>query len=150
MRIETSTDIAGPPSAVWGLLMDPARYPEIMTPSDEITELGDGEVDEGYVYKERGGIPPIKSELTWTVAVANPEQRLATDGTDGKVHIHVEWYLTAAEEGTHLVHTMELTPAWFLKPVMAVMWPLMMRNRAQAALDETMATMKRVVEAGGS
>ena len=149
MRIETSTDIAGPAESVWALLMEPARYPEIMTPSDEITELGDGELREGYVYKERGGIPPIKSVLTWTVAEVKAPNRLVSDGTDGKVTIHVDWTITETDDGSRLEHSMELTPVWFLKPVMAVMWPLMMRKRAQDALDGTMANMKRLVESGG-
>ena len=148
MRIEAATDIAGPAEGVWSLLMQPARYPEIMTPSDEITELGDGVVQPGYVYKERGGIPPIKSELTWTVAEVEPPKRLVTDGTDGKVSIHVDWDISGTETGSRLVHTMELTPVWFLKPVMAVMWPLLMRKRAQDALDGTMENMKRLVESG--
>ena len=149
MRIETATDIAGPAEAVWELLMQPARYPEIMTPSDEITELGDGDVRAGYVYRERGGIPPIKSVLTWTVAEATAPAKLVSDGTDGKVSIHVDWTITETDSGSRLVHTMELTPVWFLRPVMAVMWPLMMRSRAQAALDGTMANVKRLVESGG-
>ena len=147
VRIEASIDVAAPPAAIWDLLMQPAGYPEFMTPSDEITELGDGAVAPGYVYKERGGVPPIKSEITWTVAAAEPGQRLVTDGTDGKVGIHLEWILAETDPGTHLVHTMELQPAWFLAPVMAVMWPLLMRKRAQEALDGTMANVKRMVEA---
>ena len=147
MRVETSIDIAASADSVWDLLMQPSRYPEVMTPSDEITELGDGVGKEGYVYKERGGIPPIKSELTWTVARVEPKKRLITDGTDGKVKIHVDWVLDETASGTRLVHTMELTPVWFLAPVMALMWPLMMRSRAQQALDGTMANMKRIVEA---
>ena len=146
MRIETSIDISASAESVWDLLMQPTRYPEVMTPSDEITELGDGVVREGYVYKERGGIPPIKSEVTWTVAQVQPKKRLVSDGTDGKVKIRVDWVLDETESGSHLLHTMELTPAWFLAPVMALMWPLMMRKRAQKALDGTMANVKRIVE----
>ena len=147
MRIETGIDIDGPPEAVWDLLMEPTRYPEFATPSDEIVELGDGDMREGYVYKERGGIPPIKSVLTWTVAEMVPNKRLVSDGTDGKVQIHVDWDLGPTATGTRLAHSMELTPAWFLVPVMAVMWPLMMRKRAQAALDGTMSNIKEIVEA---
>ena len=147
MRIETSIDIAARPDAVWELLMQPGRYPEFASPSDEITELGDGVVEPGYVYKERGGIPPFKSEVTWTVADVDHGRRLVADGTDGKVRIHVDWELTEIESGSHLIHTMQMKPAWFLVPVMAVMWPLMMRTRAQDALDGTMANVKRIVEA---
>jgi hypothetical protein len=40
----------------------------------------------------------------------------------------------------------EGSPAWYLAPVMAVMWPLLMRERAQEALDKTMANVKRIAE----
>jgi hypothetical protein len=39
-----------------------------------------------------------------------------------------------------------LEPRWFLAPVNAVLWPLMMRKRAQAVLDGTVANAKRIVE----
>ncbi|NNC74193.1 MAG: hypothetical protein HKN93_01655 [Acidimicrobiia bacterium] len=147
MRIETSIDIDSSPEAVWELLSQPARHPDFATPSDSIVELGDGEVREGYVYKEKGGIPPIKSVMTWTVAEVVPNRRLVSDGTDGKVNIHVDWDLEATASGTRLSHSMELSPAWFLVPVMAVMWPAVMRKRAQAALDGTMSNLKQIVEA---
>ena len=147
MRIDTGINIDAPAEAVWDLLMQPARYPEFATPSDEITDLGDGVVQEGYVYKERGGIPPFKSEMTWTVASVHPNERLVTTGNDGKVTIRAEWILDDRADGSHLAHYIELDPIWYLAPVMGVMWPLMMRSRAQEALDGTMANIKRIVEA---
>ena len=36
----------------------------------------------------------------------------------------------------------------FMRQGGPVMWPLLMRRRAQDALDDTMANMKRVAEAG--
>ncbi len=147
MRVETGIDIDGPPEAVWELVSQPARYPDFATPSDAIVELGEGDLREGYVYKERGGIPPVKSVMTWTVAEVVPNRRLVSDGTDGNVRIHVDWDLAATASGTRLSHSMELSPAWFLAPVMAVMWPALMRKRAQAALDDTMTNIKRIVEA---
>jgi hypothetical protein len=33
---------------------------------------------------------------------------------------------------------------------MAVMWPLMMRKRTEAAIEQTMANFKRMAEAGDS
>jgi hypothetical protein len=148
VRIETSIEIAAAPDAVWDLLMQPARYPEVMEPADEMLDLGDGIVKEGYVYKERGGIPPIKSVSTWTVTAFEPKIRQVHDGDDGKATIHLDWGLEPTAAGSHLVHTMDLEPVWYLAPVMAVMWPLLLRKRAQEALDGTMANIKRIAEAG--
>jgi hypothetical protein len=44
---------------------------------------------------------------------------------------------------------MAMQPRWFLAPVNAVLWPLMMRKRAQAVLDKTVANAKRIVETSG-
>ena len=147
MRIETSIEIAATSGAVWDLMMQPARYTEFMEPADEMLDLGDGIVKEGYVYKERGGIPPIKSVSTWTVTTFDPETRQVHDGDDGKAKIHLDWVIRPTESGSHLSHTLDLKPVWYLAPVMAVMWPLLMRKRAQEALDKTMANVKRIVEA---
>jgi hypothetical protein len=46
-----------------------------------------------------------------------------------------------------LTNVIELRPRWFLVPVNAVLWPLFMRRRCQAAMDESVANAKRVLEA---
>jgi len=50
------------------------------------------------------------------------------------------------DAGSHLAHTAELKPVWYLAPVMAVMWPLVMRKRTQQYMDRTMENVKRIVE----
>jgi hypothetical protein len=150
LQSATSIDIAASPDAVWDLLMQPARYTELMEPSDEMVDLGDGVVKEGYVYTVQGGIPPFKGTSTWTVTTVDPKSLQVHDGNDGKVEIHTDWRITPTESGSHLSHTAELTPQWYLAPVMAVMWPLMMRKRTQAAMEKTMANFKRIAEAEDS
>ena len=39
-----------------------------------------------------------------------------------------------------------MKPRWYMVPVNAILWPLMMRKRAQAAMDKTGANIKRMVE----
>jgi hypothetical protein len=87
---------------------------------------------------------------TWTVTTFEPKVRQIHDGDDGKARIHLDWRLTPTESGCGLSHTMDLQPVWYLAPVMAVMWPLVLRKRAQQALDGTMGNIKRIVEAGDS
>jgi len=146
MRLETSTEIAGSPEAVWNLFMRPDRYTEFMEPSDEMIDAADGQVKRGYVYKVRGGIPPIKSVMTWTVNDFEPMSRQVHEGDDGKARIHTDWTILPTDAGSHLAHTAELKPVWYLAPVMAVMWPLVMRKRTQQYMDRTMENVKRIVE----
>lgn len=146
MKLETSTDIAGSPAAVWDLLVKPNRYTDFMQPADEMIDAGDGIVKQGYTYKVRGGIPPIKSVMTWTVTEFDPKSRQVHVGDDGKAKIRAGWTITPADAGSRLAHAVELTPVWYLAPVMAVMWSLMMRKRTQEFMDQTMANVKRIVE----
>ncbi len=148
MQVKTSIEIAAPPEAVWDLMMQPARYSEFAEPADEMVDIGDGVVKKGYVYKERGGIPPFKSESTWTVTTFEPKTRQVHDGDDGKAKIRLDMQIAHAGSGSRLSQSIDLKPVWYLAPVMGLMWPLMMRKRAQEAMDKTSANVKRIVEAG--
>ncbi len=150
MQTEVSIDIDAAPNAVWDLLMQPARYPEFMDPADEMVEVGDGTVQRGYQYSVKGGVPPFKSTAKWSVTGFEPNTYQVHDGDDGQVTIHTDWRVTPTETGCHLSHTAEMKPVWYVAPVMAVMWPLMMRKRVGEAMNRTMANVKRLAEAEGS
>ena len=55
--VTATTEIAAPPEAVWSVLEDPARYPEIADPTDRMLEVPEGTLAQGAVYREYGGIP---------------------------------------------------------------------------------------------
>ncbi len=146
LKSSTAIDINATPNTVWDLLMQPSRYPDLMEPSDEMVDVGDGVVKEGYVYSVNGGIAPFKGKSTWTVSKVEPTSLQVHDGDDGTVKIHTDWRIAPTESGSHLSHNTELTPPWYLAPVMAVMWPMMMRKRTQMAIDTTMRNFKRIAE----
>lgn len=149
-RVKAQADIDAPPDAVWHLLMQPARYSEIAEPTDEMLDVGDGIVKAGYVYRERGGIPPFKSESTWTVTTFEPKSHQIHEGDDGQMKLNLDIRIEAAGSGSRLTQELELTPRWFIAPLSAVMWPLMLRKRAQEAMDKTVVNVKRIVEAESS
>ena len=47
---------------------------------------------------------------------------------------------------SRLTISLGLQPRWFLAVPQAILWPLMMRKRAQKAIDDTVANAKRIVE----
>ena len=147
-HITSSIDIAAPADAVWDLMNQPARYSEFAEPVDEMLDIGDGVVKEGYVYKEQGGIPPFKADSTWTVTSFEPMTRQVHDGDDGKMKMHLDIRIESTDLGSRLSQSIDLKPVWYLAPVNAVLWPLMMRKRGQEAMDKTVANVKRIVEAG--
>ncbi len=144
--VEASTVIAATPEQIWELMGDPHRYPEFAEETDHMVDVPAGPVSEGYVYREYGGIPPFKGESEWRVTVFEPHRRQVHVGDDGKMTFHLSIEIEPAGDGSRLTMRVTVHPRWFLAPVSALLWPLMMRRRAQAAADGTVANVKRILE----
>jgi carbon monoxide dehydrogenase subunit G len=145
-RVTSTIEIAAHPEAIWKLMCNPNTYPELADPTDRMTSVPDGEFGLGYTYKEYGGIPPFKSESEWMVTDYEPMTRQIHVGNDGQMRFTLEIRLDPIKGGTRLTQTLDLKPRWYLAPVSALLWPIMMHKRAQAAMDRTVANAKRMVE----
>lgn len=145
-QVAASIVIAAGPDPIWELMSDPNRYPDFVDATDRMVDVGNGEFGVGYVYKEYGGIKPFLGESEWRVTAFDPTRHQAHLGDDGKMQMPLDIELQPVEGGTRLTITLGLKPRWFLAPVNALLWPLMMRKRAQAVLDGTVANAKRIVE----
>ena len=141
-----STEIATPPEVIWALACDPHRYPEFADPTERMVSVPDEEFGVGYVYREYGGIPPFKGESTWRVTVFEPVRRQVHVGDDGSMTFDLSIELDPIDTGTRLTQTLKMKPRWYLRPVNVVLWPLLMRGRAQTALDNTVQNVKRLAE----
>lgn len=146
-EITASADIAAPPEAVWAILCDPTLYPEFVVPTDEMLDVSEGTFGEGSTYREYGGIPPFKGESDWRVTAFEPVTHQVHVGDDGGTTMHLDVALEPTAAGTRYTQVFRIEPRWFLRPVMALMWPLMMRGRAQTAMDRTADGMRRLAEA---
>lgn len=145
-EVQATTDIAAPVEVVWGLMCDPHRYPELADPTDEMLDVPDAPFGVGYTYRENGGIPPFKGESTWEVTVFEPLLRQVHVGDDGTVRMDLYIELEPTSTGTRFTQRLEMTPRWYMRPINALLWPLMMRARAQAAMDQTGRNVKRAAE----
>jgi len=130
-------------------MCDPSRYPDFVTVTERMVDVPDGEFGVGYVYREYGGIAPFLSESEWRVTEFEPMRHQVHIGDDGKMTMPLDIELTPTDGGTRLTLTFGLKSIWYLAPVNAILWPLMMRSRTQAAMDETVANFKRIVESSG-
>ena len=74
-EVTASIDIKAPPEAIWALMCDPNRYPELAEPTDRMVSVPDDGFGVGYAYQEYGGIPPFKGESTWRVTEFDPMRR---------------------------------------------------------------------------
>lgn len=146
-EVIASTDINTPPDLIWALMCDPHGYPELADPTDHMLSVPEEAFGEGSVYREYGGIPPFKGESTWRVTVFEPMRRQVHVGDDGAMTMHLSIELDPIEGGTRLTQRLVMQPRWYLVPVNAVLWPLMMRQRAQEAMDKTVENVKRMAEA---
>ena len=148
-EVAASIQIATGPEPIWALMSDPGRYPDFVDATERMVDVGSGEFGVGYVYREYGGIKPFLGESEWRVTEFEPTRRQAHVGDDGKMKLHLGIELTPTDDETRLTISMAMQPRWFLAPVNAILWPLMMRKRAQAVLDKTVANAKRIVESSG-
>ena len=145
--INSAWEVDASPDAVWDFSCDVERYPEWVVPTDEMLATPEGELCAGSTYRESGGIGPFKGKSDWTVTEFEAPRRQVHEGDDGMVRIHLTIDLAATEHGTHINQRIQLTPRWFIAPLFYATWPLFMRRKAQAAMDQTGANMKRILEA---
>ncbi len=145
-RVTASIDISAPPETVWKLLEDPHRYPELADPTQRMLDVPDQPMGVGYVYKEYGGIPPFLGESEWTVTEWTPPSRTVHVGDDGSMTMNLDIEITPTGSGCRLTQQLDLHPSWYLTVPNAILWPLMMRKRAQEAMDKTVANVKRMSE----
>jgi carbon monoxide dehydrogenase subunit G len=145
-QVFASADIAAPPDVIWALMCDPHRYPELADPTDRMISVPDEEFGVGYVYREYGGVPPFKGESTWRVTVFEPTRHQVHIGDDGSMTLDLTIKLDPTENGTHFSQRLEMKPRWYLRPVLAILWPLLIHKRAQTTMDKTVLNIKRTAE----
>ena len=146
-RIVARIDVAAPPEKVWAVVEDPRRYAEISIPTERMTDVPDGPIGVGYIYKQYGGIKPFVSDSTWEIAEWNPPRHTVHIGDDGTAELHLTIGIRETEVGSQVRQELEIRPRWWLAAPNALLWPLMMRSRVQDAMDRTLINLKRTVEA---
>jgi hypothetical protein len=149
-KLSTSVDIEAPPEKAWELLCDTRRYPKWIAFTERIIDQDEGDMRMGFSWKEHGGVAPFKADSEWRVTEFDPHTRMRHLGEDRSATIGLLIEIEATDGGCRLSPSMDLQPRSYMAPVIAVMWPLMMRKRTQAALNETMANAKRLLESAAS
>lgn len=144
--VTSSIDIAAPPGKVFDLIADPSRYPELADPTERMISWDDGPMRTGYAYKEYGGIKPFMAESEWQVVEWDPPKRTVHVGDDGSATMRLTCTAEPSDGGCRYSQDLSMEVRWYLKVPMAILWPLMMRSRAQKAMDKTVANVKRLVE----
>ena len=145
-HVAASTVIDTGPEPIWALMSDPSRYPDFVDATDRMVDIGHGTFGVGYIYKEYGGIKPFLGESEWRVTEYEPMLHQSHLGDDGKMRMPLDIDLERVGDSTRLTIAFALKPRWYLVAPLALLWPVMMRNRAQRVLDVTVQTAKSIVE----
>lgn len=145
-RISASTQVPATQGDVWALMCDVERYPEWVNPTDRVVEAAPGPLGVGYVYREYGGIPPFKGEFDWTITEFEPMRWQRHVGSDGFMTVHVLILIEPHGQDTAITMGFEMRSRWFIAPLNALLWPIMMRRRSQRALQRTVEAVKPALE----
>jgi hypothetical protein len=148
-RVSSTVEINSSPEPIWQLLSEPKRYSDYVTATEKLLSASDDTVKVGSSYREYGGIPPFMSESDWIVTAYEPMTHQHHIGDHGKMRMPLDLDLEVIDDTTsRLTIAFGLEPRWFLAVPFAILWPLILRKRAQKAVDDTVANAKHIVEAG--
>ena len=148
-HVSSTVEISSGPEPIWRLLSEPKRYPDYVTATEKLLSASDETVKIDSQYREYGGVPPFLGESDWVVTEYEPMTHQHHIGDDGKMRMLLDLDVEGIDDTrSRLTITLGMEPRWFLAAPNAILWPLMMRKRAQKVIDDTVANAKRIVEAG--
>ena len=145
-RVEMEQEIKASPEQVWALLCDVKRFPEWVEFTERIVEEPVGAMAVGSTWREYGGVPPFKSEMQWRMTEFDAPRHQVQIGEEKQAQIELTMELTPVGEGTRIRAQMDFEPRGMMMPLSKIMWPLLMRGRAQRAMQGSFANAKRILE----
>ena len=146
--VTTTVDIDAPRERVWALFEDPHDYVRLAEPTQRMLEVSQVPIAEGATYREYGGIAPFFAESTWTVVEYRPPEFQRHVGHEDTMDYDLTIRLDDLGDGRcRVTQATTMQPRWFLRPVVAVLWPLLLRRRAEAAMQGTARNYKEAAEA---
>lgn len=146
-RLSVQTDIDVPRERLWDVVNDFDRMTEWVTFADELTYLSDGEVGEGTVYREYGGVGPVRSESEWRITAFDPPERQVHVGDLGIMEPELTMTLEELDGGgTRFTQTMAFRAFPSVRPLGWLLETLFIERAMRSGLRETQDNLKRLVE----
>jgi carbon monoxide dehydrogenase subunit G len=142
-RIRASIDIAAPPAAVWGVLIDCARAPQIIPNLESCKVIrhdpgGRWDVREHVINPSM--LPRLRTVVRNTFEVG---QRLSFKRISGDMRVSQgEWRLEPSGKGTRLSYDALIAPDFFVPQFMIAQavqqdFPIMLRAIERASIADT-------------
>jgi carbon monoxide dehydrogenase subunit G len=149
VRIGRTIDIAAPRERVWDVVNDFDRMTDWVTFADELTYLSDGEVGEGTVYREVGGVGPMASESEWEITVFEPPERQIHHGDLGVMQVELAMTFEARDDETQFTQELSVRALPRFRPLGWLLETVLIKRAMRSGLGETQRNLKVLVEADG-
>lgn len=146
-RVEETVTIAASPERVWEFVDDVHRVPEWVAFTDEMISVDGDPPGVGTVYRERGGVGPIRSVSEWRIVEHEPPRRQVHVGDLGIMKPRLTIAVEPEGEHARLRQTVEFEALPALRPLGALLERLVIRRQMAKGLRETIGNAKRLIEA---
>ena len=117
MRFEDTVVVSAPRDAVWRIVSDPLRLPELGSFVDEVELVSAGPWGVGSKYRERSGVGVLKGWSEWSVVRFEPPAVLTHEGRDSSAAATATWTIDEISDGitqVYQVADVELLPRFRL------------------------------------
>lgn len=146
-RVKATATIDAPPEYVWDFVNDFDRMTEWVTFADELTYRDDGEPGEGWVYHEKGGIGPMKSESEWEITEFDPPQKQVHVGDLGIMEPTLTISLQSTNDGkTDWKQELEFVAMRRFRPLGWLLEKLVIKRSMASGLTKTTNNAKTIIE----
>lgn len=146
-RLSEHVDIDVPRESLWDFVNEMDRMTDWVTFADELRYVSDGELGEGTVYREYGGVGPISSESEWEITAFEPPERQVHVGDLGIMRPELTMTFEERGDGTRFTQSMEFAAVPGFRPLGLVLEALFITRALRSGLRETQANLKRLAEA---
>lgn len=145
-HVTASTDIDVPRDELWDFVNDFDRMTDWVTFAEELRYLSPGEVGEGTVYREYGGVGPISSESEWEITAFEPPSRQVHVGDLGIMRPELIMTFEERDGGTRFTQELAFRALPAVRPLGWLLEKLFIERSMRSGLQETQRNLKRLAE----
>ncbi len=143
--VHSSVLIVAPAARVWAVVMDPQRLGEWVTIHREVRALSPGPPREGSSMEQILHLRGADVRVRWLLVECTPPWHARWEGRGpARAHAHIEYRLTAVDEGTRFDYQNELRAP--LGAVGAFASRAVMGAVAQREADRSLAALRELIE----
>lgn len=144
--VTASVHIAAPPSAVWAVVMDPARLGDWVTIHRKLRYADDGSARVGFRMEQQLHLRGVSIDVHWELVSCDPDRRAVWEGRGpARSHARTEYVLSAhGESATDFAYHNEFRAP--LGPIGALASRALVGGMPEREAERTLQRLKTLVE----